>query len=93
MRARKAAIVIGAADCVVAAGVAIALFKSNSDPATKGFDIVGAGVVILLLILTGGPGFLLGLGDRAPRTALALTLAFPVGFILVYISAMIAFLF
>jgi len=69
------------------------LFKSNSDPATKGFDIVGAWVVILLLVVTSGPVLLLGLGDRAPCTALALTLAFPVGFTLVYLASMVAFLF
>ena len=93
MRARTAAIVIGTADCVVAAAIALALFGSGSDPATKGLDIAGGWVVIILLLVSGVPGLLLALARRAPKIALVLTLGFPVGFVLFYIAAAIAFMF
>jgi hypothetical protein len=93
MRARTAAIIVGAADCIAAAAIAFAFFGSGSDPATKGFDVAGGWVVILLLLVTGAPGLALALARRAPNTALALVLGFPVGFILVFIAVVIAFTF
>ena len=83
---------LAALDCLAAAAVAVSLFRSGSDPATRGFDILGGWVVVILLLLTGVPALLLALRSRAPKTALALALGFPVGFILVYIAAVIAFL-
>jgi uncharacterized membrane protein len=93
MRMRAAAIVLGAADCAVALAIAIALFGSGSDPATKGFDAAAGWLVVLLLVATGAPGFTLALLSRAPKSALTLVLGFPVGFVLFYIVAVIAFAF
>ncbi len=92
MRARTATIIVGAADCLAAAAIALSLFGSGSDPATKGLDKVGGWVVILLILATGAPGLALALARRAPKSALALTLAFPAGFVLVYIAVAIAFM-
>ena len=92
-RARTAAIIVGAADCLAAAAVALVLFGSGSDPATKGFDIAGGWAVVLLLLVSGVPGLVLALTNRASKTALTLALGFPIGFVLFYIAAVIAFSF
>jgi hypothetical protein len=49
-------------------------------------------VAIVLLLVTGLPDLLLAFMRRAPRTALIFALAFPVGFVLVYIAAVIVFM-
>jgi hypothetical protein len=90
-RLRMAAIVLGAADCVFAAVVAIALFGSGSDPATKGLNVAAGWLAVILLLVSGLPGLLLALPGRYPKIALALTLIFPVGFVLLLIAAVIAF--
>jgi hypothetical protein len=93
MRARTAAIIVGAADCVAAVAIALALLGSGSDPATKGLDNAAAWLSIALLLASGVPGLVLALLRRAPKFALVLTLGFPIGFILFYIAAVIAFAF
>lgn len=47
-------------------------------------------LIAILFIATGLPGLALGLADRAPRLSLALTLAFPVLFMLLYGALAIA---
>jgi hypothetical protein len=88
---RTLTLVIAALDCLAAIGVAAALFFSGSDPATKGLDVAAGWLITLLLLFTGVPALILALRKRAPRTALALSLCFPVGFIMFYIAAVIAF--
>ncbi len=93
MRARTAAIIIGILDCLAAAALATAYLNSGSDPATKGFDIAAGWVTIILLALTAVPALVFSVMRRAPRTALAFALGFPVSFVLLFIAAMIAFAF
>ena len=93
MRARGAAIVIGGLDCLAAAALAAIFLNSNSDPATKGFDVVAGWVTIILLVLTALPAVVLSFLRRAPRTALAFSLGFPAGFVLLFAAAAIAFTF
>jgi hypothetical protein len=93
MHARTAAIVIGGLDCLVAAVLVAIYLKSGSDPATRGFDIAAAGVTIILAAATALPALVLGFLQRAPRTALALALGFPVSFVLVFVAAVIVFAF
>jgi hypothetical protein len=93
MRVRAVTIALTAIDCVAAAALVIIFFLfSGSDPATRGFDIAGAWLIALLLFVTGLPALLLAFMRRAPRTALVFALTFPVGFVLVYIAAVIAFI-
>lgn len=92
MRARPAAIVVGALDCVASAVIVLALLESGSDQATRGFDVAGVWVVLLLLLVTGIPALLLAWMKRAPRIALILALAFPVAFVLVSLATVIAFM-
>jgi hypothetical protein len=68
------------------------LLWSGSDQATRGFDLAGVWVVLLLVLLTGVPALLLAWTKRAQRTALALALAFPAGLALVAIAIVIAFM-
>jgi hypothetical protein len=82
----------GALDCAPAAVSAVELLWSGSGPATRGFDLAGVWVVMLLVLLTGVPSLLLAWTKRAPRTALALALAFPAGLIDVAIATVIAFM-
>jgi hypothetical protein len=93
MRARTAAIVIGILDCLAAAAVAAAFLNSGSDPATKGFDIAAGWMTIILLVLTAVPALVFSFMRRAPRTALAFALGFPVSFALLFVAAAIAFTF
>ena len=89
MRVRAVTITLTAVDSVAAAALVVIFFLfSGSDPATRGFDIAGA----WLIALAGLPALLLAFMRRAPRTALVFALTFPVGFVLVYIAAVIAFI-
>lgn len=91
MNHRIAALVIAAIDCLVWLAVALATFASGSDQATKGLDNVAGWAVTLLLLVTAVPALVLAWRRRAARVALALALAFPTAFILMFIAAVIAF--
>jgi hypothetical protein len=54
-------------------------FFSDSDPATMGLDVAFGWIVTILLVITAVPGFALLLARRAPKSSLALALAFPFG--------------
>ena len=48
--------------------------------------------IVLLLLVTALPALPLAFMRRAPRTELIFALAFPVGFVLVYIAAVSVFM-
>ena len=91
MNARILAIVIGALDTVALGLAALALFASGSDPAAKGLDLAAGGVVALLYAVTALPALALAWCRRAPRTALALALAFPAVFLIAFVAVVISF--
>ena len=91
MNLRIAAVVIGAFDTVAWLAVAAATFLSQSDPASKGLDMVAGLLVTALFLLTGLPALLLAWRAAKPRLALALALAFPAVFVVLFAGAMIAF--
>jgi hypothetical protein len=93
MHARTAAIIIGGLDCLAAAVLVAVYLKSGSDPATRGFDIAAAGVTAILVAVTALPALVLSFLQRAPRTAVALALGFPVSFVLAFVAAVIVFAF
>jgi len=91
MRMRAVTIALAAIDCVAAAALVVIFLFSGSDPATRGFAIAGV-VAIVLLLVTVQPALPLASMRRAPRTGLIFALAFPVGFVLVYIAAVSVFM-
>jgi len=80
--------ILGAAGWAV---VARYLIFSESDPATMGLDVAAGWAVTILFLITAVPGFVLALMGRRPKTALALALAFPVGFVGLVAAAFIYF--
>jgi hypothetical protein len=91
MARRAAAIVIGLLDALAAGTAAVASYNSGSDPATIGFDHAAGAIVAGLFVLTGLPALLLAFFGRAPRTALALALAFPGLFVVLFAATVIVF--
>jgi hypothetical protein len=92
MTARTAAIVVAALDCIAWLGVAAATFASGSDQATKGLDNVAGWLVTALLVVTAVPALVLVYRRRAPRAALALALAFPATFVVLFVAAVVSFM-
>jgi hypothetical protein len=92
MTARAAAIVVAALDCVAWLGVAAVTFASGSDQATKGLDNVAGWLVTLLFAATAVPALVLIYRQRAPRTALALALAFPATFVVLFAAVVVSFM-
>jgi len=78
-------------DAAVWLFVAFATFNSRSDPATSGLDEAASYIVMVLLLITAAPALALTVFGRAPRTALALALAFSVPFAPWFIAVIIAF--
>jgi hypothetical protein len=66
-------------------------FFSQSDPATIGLDHAAGAVVTVLYAATALPALGLAWVRRAPRTSLALAIAFPAIFVLLFIAAIVAF--
>lgn len=64
-------------DALAWAALALATFRSGSDPATAGLDYAAGIAVTALFALTSLPAVLLVALRRAPRSALAFALAFP----------------
>lgn len=89
---RVATLIIGMLDTVLWLVAALAMFFSGSDPATKGLDTNAGMVVTALFLLTGLPALLLAWHAQKLRLALALAIAFPAAFVLVFIGAAIAFM-
>ena len=63
------------------AAIALATFLSGSDAATKGLDLVAGLGVTAFFAATGLPALILAWRGQSPRTALALSLAFPLAVI------------
>jgi hypothetical protein len=92
MNIRTATIVVGFLDALACAATAVACFDSDSDPATVGFDYAAGVIVTTLFLITGVPGLILVFIGRAPRAALALALAFPAVFVVLFVAAAIIFI-
>jgi len=91
MNARVAAFIIGTLDAAGWLLVCAGTFFSQSDPATKALDNFAGLAITALFLLTGAPALALAWRNRAPRLALALSLGFPGGFVLLFIVAVAAF--
>jgi hypothetical protein len=76
MTLQFATIIVSVLDFVAWIFIASATFLSGSDQTTKGLDNVA---------------FVLALKARAPKTALALALAFPATFAVLFIALVVAF--
>ena len=83
---RRATLVICAVDFAIWALVAIALFWSGSDPATRDLDILAGIGVTILIALTALPAFLLVRAGRLPNLALGFALAFPLAFLVLFVA-------
>jgi hypothetical protein len=88
---RIAAIIIGLLDALACAIIAVATYNSGSDPATIGFDYAAGVIVTGLFVVTALPALVMAFIRRAPKTALALALAFPAIFILLFAGAVTLF--
>jgi hypothetical protein len=84
-------LIIGTLDTVAWLLVAVGTFLSQSDPATKGLDIFAGIVVTALFLLTGAPALFLAWRAIKLRAALALAIAFPAAFTVLFIGVVIAF--
>jgi hypothetical protein len=91
MNVRAATIAIGILDALGWAAAAWSCFNSYSDKATIGFDFAAGVIVTGLFLVTGVPSLILSCLGRAKRAALALGLAFPAVFVVLFIAAVIAF--
>jgi len=88
---RVATSIIGALDMIAWLALAAVTFFSQSDPATRSLDMAAGLVVTGLFILTALPALLLAWHGTKPRLALALALAFPAAFTILFIGVVIAF--
>ncbi|MBI2714648.1 MAG: hypothetical protein HYX37_09350 [Rhizobiales bacterium] len=86
-----AAFIIGGLDAAGWLLIYAGTFFSQSDPATKGLDNFAGLAVTVVFLLTGVPALALAWRNRAPRLALALSLGFPTGFVLLFAVAVAAF--
>ena len=91
MTFRFATIIVSVLDFVASIFIASATFLSGSDQATKGLDNVAGMAVTALILVTGVPALVLALKARGARTALALALAFPATFAVLFIALVEAF--
>jgi hypothetical protein len=71
--------------------VAVSTLGRIAEPATHGFDLVAGYAVIALFVLTSVPAAGLSWRSRSPKVALALSLAFPAVFALLFVAAILAF--
>jgi hypothetical protein len=91
VRLRTATLLVCAVDFAAWVIIGFGTFGSGSDAATRGLD-QGAGVLLTALFLGSVvPAVALVLAGRAPVTALVLALAFPAGFVVAFVAALIAF--
>ena len=75
---RLTTIIVCILDAIGWAFIAQKMLLSESDPATMGLDVMAGWAVTIIFLLTAVPAFVLALKRRAPKSALALALAFPV---------------
>lgn len=88
---RVATVIIALMDTLIWLAVAAGMFLSQSDPATKGLDMMAGVLVTALYLLTGLPALVLAWRAAKPRLALALAIAFPAAFAILFVGAIIAF--
>ena len=86
---RTATIILCLLDAAAWAVLACTYFFSGSDPATKGFDVAASMIVTVLFLMTAVPALVFALLRRLPKTALALALAFPAAFGLLFLAAVL----
>lgn len=91
MRPRIVTFIIGGLDTLAWLWLAAGAFFSAADPATKALDTFAGWLITALFLVTAVPALVLAWLDRWPRRALALSLAFPGGFMLLFAIAVIAF--
>jgi len=92
MSARLLALILIVFDTVAVAMTALSLFGATPDPATRGLDNAAGIAVALLYAVTALPALFLVSYRRAPRAALVLALAFPGVFVIMFLTATIAYL-
>jgi hypothetical protein len=76
---RIATIILSILDAIGWGFIAKTTLLSESDPATMGLDRAAGWIVTILFLLTAVPALVLALKRLRPKTALMLSLAFPVG--------------
>lgn len=81
---RRATLILAVVDFAIWALLAVYLVLSRTDPATRGLDLAAAGAVTVLLLLTALPAVLLVRAGGSLNTALALAIAFPAAFLLIF---------
>jgi len=91
MNLRAATIIIGLLDALGCVVVAVATYNSGSDHATIGLDYAAGVIVTGLFVVTGLPALVIASLRGAPKTALALALAFPAVFVVLFVAAVVVF--
>lgn len=90
MNLRIATLIIGAFDMVAWVLLTMGTFLSQSDPATKDLDTLAGIVVTALFLLTGAPALVLAWRAIMLPLGLALAIAFPAAFAILFIGTVIA---
>jgi hypothetical protein len=85
MALRLTTIIIALLDIAVILFAVSVTFLSGSDAATKGLDNAAGWAALALFLLTAAPALVLVAKGRAPRTALAFALAFPVAIVAFFV--------
>jgi len=91
MGTRAMTFIIGGLDTLAWLWLCAGTLFSQSDPATKVLDTFAGWLITVLFLATAVPALILAFLDRWPRRALALSLAFPGGFMLLFAVAVILF--
>jgi hypothetical protein len=78
---RIAAWIVGGLDAAACIYMAAVCFGSHPDPRYIKLDIAIGSLIVALFAISGAPGLALAALRRAPRFALALTLAYPAVFL------------
>ncbi len=91
MSMRAVTLLIGGLDTLAWIWLAAGTFFSSADPATRALDTFAGWLITILFVITAVPALILAGLNRWPRRALALSLAFPGGFMLLFIVAVIVF--
>ena len=91
MSMRTVTMAVCAVDLAACVIIAFASLYPGSDAATRGLDQAAGVFVTALFLVTAIPGFALAWFRRAPVTGLMLALAFPAGFVVAFVAAVMAF--
>lgn len=92
MTMRITTVLLSILDAAATVFIAVLMFKSGSDPATLGLDVAAGWTVTILCLVTAVPAFVLALFGRWPKIALALALAFPAAFVVMFVAVVIYFM-